>query len=121
MGLLDKLKSKLRDDWCAACSRRLEPEGAPRIYSLPMTVGQYRDHTDPAYYLKNLRPVSDVTAIPSGQYACRITVLRCSGCGCRRERLVVFLPVRGEEKFETAHFFEKDELGMLIEDPYQQP
>lgn len=121
MGLLDKLKAKLRDDWCADCSRKLEIQGEPRIYSLPMMVGQYREHDDPVYYLRNLRPVFDIKSLPNGQYASRMTILRCPGCGCRRERLSIFLPVRGEEKFESVHFFENDELRELAEQPYKQP
>lgn len=74
MGLFRKLKAVLRDDWCGTCQVPMDTT-FQRIYTLPMTVGHYRAHKNPAYYLENLRRVSG--ELMPGVYVCELTAYRC--------------------------------------------
>lgn len=114
MGLFRKLKAVLRDDWCGTCQVPMDTT-FQRIYTLPMTVGHYRAHKNPAYYLENLRRVSG--EIMPGVYVCELTAYRCPDCGRRVVRLCIYLPVRGNRKFEDTYEFTHGELDDLLRQP----
>ncbi|MGO5116259.1 hypothetical protein ACTQ33_14825 [Candidatus Avoscillospira sp. LCP25S3_F1] len=114
MGLFRKLKAVLRDDWCGTCQVPMDTT-FQRIYTLPMTVGHYRAHKNPAYYLENLRRVSG--EIMPGVYVCELTAYRCPDCGHRVVRLCIYLPVRGNRKFEDTYEFTHGELDELLRQP----
>ena len=112
MGLFGSIVKRFQDNWCKTCKTQMQTM-AEQLYMMPMTVGHYTSHKDAAYYYNSLYPVLDKSSITTGYYACRGTAYQCPGCGRRATALYIFLPVRNEEKFEDACFFEKGEMDFL--------
>ncbi|MCM1537857.1 MAG: hypothetical protein NC254_05630 [bacterium] len=114
MGLIGKLKSKILDKYCSRCQSELNV-AAERLYALPdLSVGHYIRHEDAEYYKKHLVPIVQKSQVPAGMYACRATAYQCPQCGHRAVKLVVFLPVRDEEKMEQGLYFEKGEMDDFL-------
>ena len=113
MGFLRKFCSIFHDDWCKECQSEME-ERSKKLYMLPMTVGHYVSHKDPEYYKENLIPVNRKSDIPTGNYACGITVYRCPECLHQLVKLSIFLPVRDQEKYEEFLYFENGEMDSFV-------
>lgn len=114
MGLFQKAKSWLLDDHCTGCAVKMDT-AKKQLYLLPMTVGHYNSHDDPGYYEANLVPVAKKADIPTGYYACGAYIYQCPKCQKKVVKLMIFLPVRDQEKFEDTHVFEHGELVDFIE------
>lgn len=113
MKVFRKLLRIFHIDWCSKCQTTMEITDT-RLYFLPMSVGNYVDHEDAGYYLKNAVPINSVSDVPTGMYACRVRAYRCPECGNNAVIIYPFLPVRGEERREIAHIFENGEVDSLI-------
>lgn len=110
MGLLQKFKAALKDDWCGHCACAMDLQ-QKQLYALPsMTVGHYQTIEDPNYYLQNLVKVNKKAEIPVGIYACGTYLYNCPQCGKTVAKLVVFLPVRDQEQVDGAYLFENQTL-----------
>ncbi len=108
-----KLRSKFHDDWCSKCYCPMR-EVDRKLFMLPMMVGHYVSHSNPAYYQKNLVPVDCKADIPTGMYACGVIVYHCSDCGNHVVKLSIFLPVRDKEQYDDAFLFEHGELDDFL-------
>lgn len=94
---------------CKTCKKRMEKQGAPRLFLLPV-------HNDEAYsasasyFKQNCVPIQTEADIPTARRACRVWLLRCPVCG--EEKLLVqdFLRVRAEEVLEGSYLYDKQEL-----------
>lgn len=114
MGLIKKLKSKIFDNCCSQCQNEMNITGQ-WLFALPeMRVGHYVRHEDADYYKKHLVPIMQKSQIPAGMYACNLYVYQCPSCGHQAVKLVVFLPVREEEKLEQGLYFEKGEMDDFV-------
>lgn len=112
MGFFDRLFHG--DGWCRRCRRQMEQTNR-QLFALPdMTVGHYREHTDPEYFRRNLRRVNRKADIPPGMYACAAIQYRCPKCGRHFTKLDVFLPVRDQEKHEPGLIFDNGELDQFL-------
>ncbi len=110
MGIFQKLKAALKDDWCSGCTVQMDEVGK-QLYALPsMTVGHFQDIEDPNYYVQNLVKIQKKAEIPAGVYACGTYLYHCPQCGKTVAKLVVFLPVRDQEQVDGAHLFENKAL-----------
>ena len=113
MNVFKKILGVFHSDWCKKCGTAMKITDT-RLYFLPMSVGNYTDHENADYYLKNAVPISDISQIPTGMYACRVQAMRCPQCANNAVIVCPFLPVRGEERKELAHIFENGEVDELI-------
>lgn len=114
MGLIKKLKSKILDKYCSKCQHEMNVT-LQMLYALPdMRVGHYVRHEDAGYYKQHLVAIRQKSQIPAGMYACRLYVYQCPSCGHRAVKLVVFLPVREEEKLEQGLYFENGEMDDFV-------
>ncbi len=113
MKLFRKMLRAFHIDWCSKCYSTMEITDT-HLYFLPMSVGNYVDHENAEYYLNNAVPISKVSDIPTGMYACRVKAYRCLECSNTAVIIYPFLPVRGEERREIAHIFENGEVDSLI-------
>ncbi len=113
MGIFSDFGKRFQDDWCKNCKAQMYPL-TERLYFMPMTVGHYQEQKDPVYYFNKLRPINDVSQIPTGFYACRIKAYRCNGCGHRIAVVCPFLQVRDSVKEEIAVVFKNGELDTLL-------
>ena len=110
MGLIRKIKAKIFDKYCTQCQHEMNVT-APSLYALPeLSVGHYVSHEDAAYYKKHMVAIQQKSQIPAGMYACNMYVYQCPQCGHRAVKLIVFLPVREEEKIEQGIYFDKGEM-----------
>ena len=113
MGLLRAIQSIFHDDWCKKCKTPMEVR-ARKLYTLPMTVGNYCAHKDAAYYKQNLRPVADRSRILPGIYACEVIAYRCPECGHSAVKLLIYLPVRDQNQQEDVYLFENGEMDDFL-------
>lgn len=116
-----KLRSKLHDDWCGRCTKVMEIE-RKQLYAMPeQLVGHYVSHSEAAYYKSHLTPVCRKSDIPTGMYACGMTLYRCPYCRFTAVKVCVFLPVREEEKIEECLYFDKCELDEFVRQTALEP
>ncbi len=113
MGFFRKLRSVFHDDWCSKCQNVMDEEHK-RLYMLPMVVGHYVSHENADYYKNNLIPVNRKEDIPTATYACGIKVYRCPECLHQAVKVVTFLPVRDQEKYEEVLYFDKGEMDDFV-------
>lgn len=86
-----------------------------QLYAMPdQLVGHYVSHSEPEYYKTHLVPVARKRDIPTGMYACGLTLYRCPNCGHTAVKVSVFLPVREEEKIEDGFYFQQRELDGFV-------
>ena len=110
MGLIGKFKAKFLDKYCSKCQHEMNVV-SQSLYALPdMSVGHYVRHEDAGYYKRHLVAIQQKSQIPAGLYACTVTAYSCPQCGHRAVKLMVFLPVREEEKREQGLYFENGEM-----------
>ena len=64
MNVFKKILGVFHSDWCKKCGTAMEITDT-RLYFLPMSVGNYTDHENADYYLKNAVPISDISQIPT--------------------------------------------------------
>lgn len=114
MQLFKQVKRKLSNSVCKTCGNKVT-EIHHQLYALPNTVGNYQTHRhDPSYYRENLREVCSKEMIPTGRYACELTVYKCFDCGHQKVCLSIFLPVRDEEKYEEIFYYDHGELDDFL-------
>lgn len=102
---------------CKTCKKRMEKQGAPRLFLLPV----YNDESYSAsssYFIQNCVPIQTEAGIPTARRACRVWLLRCPVCGEGKLLVHDFLRVRTEEVLEGAYLYDKQELWELL---YRQP
>ena len=115
MGLFQKAKAWLRDDYCTPCVTQMNLR-KKQLYALPsMTVGHYTEHKDPSYYEKNLVKIQKKADIPAGVYACGAYLYQCPKCQKKVVKLTIFLPVRDQEQLDGIEIFENGELVDFLE------
>ena len=114
MGFLRKAKALFHDDWCQEC---LDPMilQKKQLFALPMTVGHYVSHDNPAYYVQHTTPVAKKAEIPTGFYACGTYLYHCPKCGKTVVKIVNFLPVRDAEQVEEAFLYADKDLIRYIQ------
>lgn len=113
MKMFKKIRAIFHDDWCSKCQGQME-EKKRKLYMLPMMVGHYTSHKNAKYYMENLTYVNKKAEIPTGFYACGVTLYECLECEHKMVKLSIFLPVRDEEKYEDFIYFENGELDDFI-------
>lgn len=119
--MLRKLRSKFHDDWCSQCTQVMHVE-RKQLYAMPdQLVGHYVSHSEPSYYKTHLTPVERKRDIPTGMYACGLTLYRCPHCGHTAVKVSVFLPVREVEKIEDGFYFEQRELDSFVRESALEP
>lgn len=98
---------------CKTCKKRVEKQGAPRLFLLPV-------HNDEAYFAsasyfkQNCVPIQTEADIPTARRACRVWLLRCPVCGEGKLLVQDFLRVRTEEVLENSYLYDKQELWELF-------
>lgn len=114
MGLIGKLRAKIFDKYCTRCQHEMNV-AAQWLYALPdLRVGHYVRHEDAGYYKQHLVAIRQKSQVPAGMYACNLYVYQCPQCGHRAVKLVVFLPVREEEKIEQGIYFDNGEMDDFV-------
>lgn len=114
MNIIKKIKSMFDDNICDKCGG-VNDETYKQLYMLPQTVGHYVSHKDPSYYKKNLIKVNKKADIPVGTYACGMIEFTCRECNRKCVRLVIFLPVRNQEKNEEVLYFFNGEFDDFMD------
>ncbi len=114
MGLFQKAKAWLRDDYCTGCTTEMQLL-KKQLFYLPMTVGHYVEHDDPNYYQTNCVKVAKKSDIPTGFYACGAYLYQCPKCQKKVVKLTIFLPVRDQEQVDGVELFEHGELVDFLE------
>ena len=101
-------RAKGRKIRCRQCKGEMT-DIASSLYLLPV----YFDHIherSAAYYRKNAKAIVGIEQVPTGNRACRMTVLQCPACGCKEVRVIDFLPVRGQEVIEGTGIYSYSEF-----------
>lgn len=116
-----KLRAKFHDDWCERCTQVMEV-ARKQLYAMPdQLVGHYVSHSEADYYKAHLTPVERKSDIPTGMYACGLTLYRCPNCGYTAVKVCAFLPVRDEEKIEECLYFDRGELDSFVRQTALEP
>lgn len=102
---------------CKSCKKRMEKQGAPRLFLLPVySDGRYPASAD--YFRQNCVSIQREEQIPTARRACRIWRLRCPVCGTQHFLVQDFLRVRQDELLEGSYLYAYPELAELL---LQQP
>ena len=114
MGLINWWRGRRRNDWCKSCKCAME-QADTQLFAMPgVSVGLYKERTDPGFYRRGLCAVDGKADIPPGMYACRAVRYCCPVCGKQVTVLAPFLPVREEEKREGNIVFRDGELDDFL-------
>lgn len=114
MGFFRKMRGLFHDDWCPKCAKEMNLQ-EKQLFMLNETVSHYVQHKDAKYFQDNLIKVNQKSDIPAGMFACGIKTYWCLSCNKKIVQLVVFLPVRDQEKYEDMVYFENGEMDAFLE------
>lgn len=89
---------------CNQCKTMMNDEFV-RLYLLPCRFDEQHEECA-EYYLNNAYPINHVSEIPTGQRACRITVMVCPKCGFRKVNVTDFLKVRDQELLKSGDMYD---------------
>ena len=103
-------EDKMKCPKCKGHMRMLDK----RLYLLPCMFGASHEESS-QYYVKNARPISSESEIPSGQRAAYFTLFMCEECGDKKVSVIDFLKVREETMAKGGGLYDYSELRQFFE------
>lgn len=97
---------------CKNCRVKMEAD-EKLLFLIPVWTDQ-ENNASLDYYCKNMRPISSVHEIPTGQRACRAFLFSCPQCGEKKVRIDDFLRVREEEVIQDMEYYDEAALISLL-------
>ncbi len=118
ISILNRIINKLlfafvfREPKCKECRVKIEKE-EKLLFLIPVWTDQ-ENSASLDYYCKNMRPISSVHEIPTGQRACRVLLYFCPQCGEKKIRIDDFILVRNEEVVHDTEYYDETALISLL-------